>query len=206
MSVKVHEAYSLDSSQHRLLWWDDFLGDQIQDEWRTSGASVAVVDQQTGGIVRLTTGAVNGNTAFIDWSNIRSLLVSKKVSIEFRVKLTQTNAVNLLLQLNFDATDRIYFRYDTDAPDTNWILVVRDGGGITTGDSGVLPDTSYHIFRIECFPTGEVHFYIDGVECANSPVTANITALHLQPKPYLQTREDVAKSADIDYVVVRQEI
>ena len=93
MSVKVHEAFSLDSFQDRLLWFDDFHGDQLQDEWRVAGAaggSAVVVDAQPSGIVRITTDTDLNDTWFIDWADIRSLLVSKKASMEVRVKLTQT--------------------------------------------------------------------------------------------------------------------
>lgn len=211
MSVKVHEAYSLDSMQHRLLWWDDFLGDQVQDEWHSTGSgggSTVVVDAQTGGIIRITCGATNGFNWRVLWNDIRSLLVTKKVSMEIRAKLTQINAVQINLQLLFDANNRILFYYDS-ATNANWQIVTRDGGISTSSNSGIATDTDYHIFRIECFPTGQVHFYIDGVETTNSPSTTNIpddATDYLQPYLQIITLEDVAKSMDIDYVVVRQEV
>ena len=58
MSVKIHESYCLDSQQTSLCWFDDFLGDQIQDEWTSTGdagGTATVVDAQTGGVVRITT-------------------------------------------------------------------------------------------------------------------------------------------------------
>jgi len=209
MSVKIHEAYCLDSTQDRLLWFDDFLGDQVQDEWRISlvgGGTLVVVDQQTGGIVRLTspTNATN-DSATLDWGDIRTLLVSKKITIEYRAKASTNTQINVELRLRFDVNNHISFFYDRVMAG-NWLIVCRSGGVATTPDSGVALDTDYHIYRIECFPTGEVHFYIDGTETANSPITTNIPASYLQPYIHLETKEAAQKTFDIDYVVVRQDI
>ena len=208
MSVKTHEAYSLDSQQDRLLWFDDFLGDQLQDEWAstiTGGGAVAVIDAQTGGIVRLTTGALNGNDTTINWGNIRSLHVDQKVTFETRVKIATVTAINSQIGLVFDANNSIIFIESGG----DWLIRTRDGGASTQPNSGVSLDTDYHIYRIEAFPTGEVHFYIDDAEVTNSPNITNIpddAADFLQPILFIETTEDVAKTMDIDYVVVRQEI
>lgn len=211
MSVKVHEAYSIDSFQDRLLWWDDFLGDQLKDEWNTlidGGGAVDVIDAQTGGIVRLTTAATTGLDVTINWRTFRSLLVSKKVTMEVRLKLVDTLTDRLdRISLYFDAGNRILFFMGG----ANWFIYCFDGGASTSFDSGVGPDTSYHIFRIECHTHGasHVHFYIDGDETDNSPITTNIPddgIDYLQPWVQVHTGENVAKSIDIDYVVVRQEI
>lgn len=208
MSVKVHEAFSLDSFQDRLLWWDDFLGDQLKDEWNSAGdagGSALVVDAQTGGIVRITTNNVTDEDWRIDWQNYRSLHVTKKVTMEVRLKMTQTANLGANVALYFDLSNRILF-YESG---NNWFISCRDGGASTNVDTTQALDTNYHIFRIECFPTDEVHFYIDGAETVGSPITTNIpddAGDFLQPYLFLSTSEDVAKTMDIDYCVVRQEI
>lgn len=204
MSVKVHEAYSLDSMQKSLLWWDDFLGDQLQDEWRIGGTgTIAVIDQQTGGIVRLTSGAISGNTIRLYWSDIRTLLVANKVTLELRVKLNHNTNLTVGLRLHSTAVNEIYFLTTGGA---NWFINSILGGVPTSGDSGEALDTDYHVFRIECFPTGQVHFYIDGIETNNSPITTNIPVTPLQPEFSITTNENAAKSMDIDYIVIRQEV
>lgn len=214
MSVKVHEAFSIDSFQDRLLWWDDFLGDQIKDEWDITlvgGGTATVVDAQTGGIVRLTapTNATN-DAVTLDWGDIRSLLVSKKASAEFRAKASANTQINVEFRLRFDVNNHTSFFYDRVAAG-NWLIICRDGGVATSLDSGVALDTDYHVYRIECHTHGasHVHFYIDGVETGNSPITTNIpddATDYLQPVLYLDTKEAAQKTFDIDYVVVRQEI
>ena len=206
MSVKLHEAYCLDSVQDRLLFYEDFLGDSLRDLWLADGVgSSAVVDAVDGGVVRLTTGAATNNTYRIGWGNFNTLLVSKKVTFEARIKLSSvTNIITYFGLPNSAITNWVLF-YFAAAADTNWRIYTNDVGS-TGVDSGVLPDTSYHIYRVECFPTGEVHFYIDGVETANSPITTDIPSDYLIPYISIQTKEDLAKTMDIDYVVCRQEI
>lgn len=214
MSVKVHEAYSLDSFQDRLLWWDDFLGDQLKDEWdltTTLGGSGAVIDQQTGGIYRFTTGAAVNSVAYIDWNDIRSLLVSKRVAIESRFKINNTASIVAFMNLTFDGSNRIQIRYSTVSGHTSWHIITTDGGATTDQDSGVAIDTSYHIFRIECHTHGgnHVHFYIDGVECSNSPINTNVpddATDYLQPMLYVEARNNAVRQLDADYVVIRQDM
>jgi len=213
MSVKFHEAFALDSAQDHFWWNDHFLGDQLQDEWgvTVAGAGTAVVvDQQTGGIVRLTTGAVNGNTTHVDWGDIRSLHVDQRVSMEYRLKLNDLVNVLCFDYLMFGFNDCINFQYNS-AVDTNWQIRCRNGGGAgTVQDSGIVVDTDYHIFRIECHTHGSnhVHYYIDGTETANSPINTNVpdnAADYLQPRFWIQTSAGVAKSKDVDYCAVRQD-
>ncbi len=208
MSVKVHEPVCEDSAQDLYFWFDHFLGDQIKDEWRAAGTgSVAVVDQQTGGIAQITTGALTGNSYYIDWNDIRSLHVDQKVTMEARAKFSDDDSdIQGYFGLLHDSNDLIVFFWEDGEANIQYFC--ENDGARTKNDSGIARDTSNHIYRIECLPTGEVHFYIDGVECANSPITTNIpddATDFLQPHFRLWTRVDSAKSLDIDYVVVRQE-
>ena len=208
MSVKAHEAYCLDSAQDRLLFYDDFLGDSLRDLWAVSGTgSAAVVDAQDGGIVRVTSGATSGNQYLLNWGTIRTLHVNKKVTLEVRAKYSSGSELDTAIRLRYDANNHVSFFYDRAAPG-HWVIVCRNDTLTSAPDSGVLIDTDYHIYRIECFPTGEVHFYIDGTECANSPITTNIPSDagdYLEVYFEIETSEDVAKSMDIDYVVIRQD-
>lgn len=211
MSVqRSQEAVCLDSAQRRFFWFDHFLGDQLKDEWSSTGeagGSADVVDLQMGGVVRLTTGATTDDFYRIDWNDIRSLHVSKRVSMEVRAKANQSTFINLYLRLHYTGDTCIDFHY-TAGP--NWSIRCINGGAATIFDSGIALDTDYHIFRIECHLHGgnHVHFYIDDVEMDNSPITTNIpddAGDYLEPFLYIKTTENLAKSMDIDYVVVRQD-
>lgn len=213
MSVKSHEAFSLDSFQNQLFFFDDFLGSQLKDEWHEVGTgSAAVVDLQMGGIVRLTSGATTNDVYNISWSFTRSLHVDKRVSVEVRMKANQATYITINLQLRFDGDDRIYFQANEAVGGaTTWVISCVDGGATTGRDSGVALDTDYHIFRMEAHLHGgsHVHFYIDDVETDNSPIDTNVPddgGDYLQPYIIISTREDVAKSMDVDYVGVRQDV
>jgi len=61
--------------------------------------------------------------------------------------------------------DQIYFRFDTDVPDTNIQIISSIGGVDTTTDSGVAlaASTNYNL-RIEIDSSRKAHFYINNVE------------------------------------------
>ena len=210
MSVKFHEAFCLDSARRRFEFTDHFLGDSVRDLWRSTGdagGSAVVVDAQDGGVCRISTGATTNDDWRIDWGVIRSLHILKKVTMEWRMKAINSTYITLTTGLHFDGSNLAWFHCAHDASG-NWFIRCIDDGSSTNVSSGVAVDTDWHIFRIECCPTGEVHYYIDGAETANSPIITDIpsdAADYLQPYFSILTREDVAKSMDIDYIWVRQD-
>lgn len=209
MSYKLHEAVCFDSTKYRLNWRDDFWGDSVNSfEWASvidGAGSIAVVDAQDGGVVRLTTGNVTDNDTILFWGDKATLLASKQVSFETRVKLNHTTNISINFALFYDGTHFMHFRFDdVGFMDTTWKGRVRDPDSVTI-DTLITPDTDYHIFRFECIPSDELHFFIDDVEPAASPITSDIPTQHLQVWLNLRTKEDAVKSVDIDYVSVRQE-
>lgn len=213
MSVRVHEAVSFDTTQHRLDWRDDFWGDSLDAKWTstfTGGGTGAVIDAVDGGIVRLSTPTASDD-AELDWGNYRSLHVDKKVTAEARVRCNNgvVDTYRRIFWLWYDSQNYVGFAqngYDS----LDIYTFCEDDNVKTQADSGINVDANWHIYRIECFPTGEVHFYIDGVECANSPITTNIPSDagdYLQPYFAIFTNADTdpATSMDIDYVWWRQD-
>lgn len=217
MSVKLHEAFCMDSFMDRLLFFDDFHGDQIQNEWDShgnAGGSAVVVDAQTGGIVRLTSDTDIGDGWFLDWganpNEVRSLLVTKRVTMEFRCKVPTLANTTIRNRLLFDGDNFVEFEYDTAQGHTDWWIKCRDGGAETDLNSGVAVNTDYHIFRIECHThtANHVHFYIDGTQTANSPINTNVPddpTDYLMPWFAVITRTTAARTMDIDYCYIRQE-
>jgi hypothetical protein len=209
MSALVHEALSLDSLKKQLFWDDDFEGDSIKSHWVAGGdGSATVVDGEAGGIVRLSTTATDLELIEFDWGNISSLLVTKNVSYEVRVRLNHLTSVDHYIYLRSDAS--AYFRWRFSVLDTNWMIYARDAGTSTEEDTGITPDTDFHLFRIDCHTHGgsHAHFYIDNVETANSPISTNIpddSVDYLRPYLLIQTRQNSIKTMDVDYVAVRQD-
>lgn len=209
MSVRFHEAVSFDSTKYRLDWRDDFWGDSLDAMWRSSiggGGTMAVTDAVDGGIVRIGTPTAS-DSSILYWNDIRTLHVNKRVSFEARVRDNGgvTDTYRQIRMYN-DGDDYIGFYHNQDS-DNIYILSRKDATQ-TALDSGIDVDTAFHVYKIECFPAGEVHYYIDGVETANSPITTNIPDdVYLQPYIAIisSADSDPATSMDIDYVYVRQE-
>lgn len=200
--LRYHDAMSLDSARRRFFFLDDFLGDQLQDLWReviVGAGTLAVVDSQTGGVLRFTTGAVTGDRITLDWNHTYSLLVSKNVDIEFRLKMNTLTTVSNFVEIHNVAGNRIGFT--TGA--VNWQIRTIDVGS-TSFTSGIAVTANYVTLRMECKPTA-IHFFIDGVETANSPITTDIPTVHLQPRIRFSITANVARGFDLDYIVISQE-
>lgn len=189
----------------RSMFYDDFFGQTLKDEWLlfTSvgppAASGALIDGLDGGVYRLSSGALLGNTARILWNYIRSLRAAKNVVIEVYARIGQVSAnQEILLSLLYDGSNRIEFRFvDTLSYRT------RSAGAWTTVASGWAIDTvSFHRFRVEC-SSSRVVFTVDGGN--RGEITTNIPVSFLQPYLESSTNENVNKDLEIDYVIVSQD-
>jgi len=70
--------------------------------------------------------------------------------------------------------DQVFFRYDTDVPDTNWQIISSIAGTDTTTDSGVaLAALTEYQLRIEIDSDRKAHFYINNVEIYISSALTN---------------------------------
>jgi hypothetical protein len=207
--VRVHEARCLDSLQSQFFFKDDFIGDQLQDIWNSQGdvgGSAVVVDGETGGVVRITTDGDTNDDWQINWGNTQILLASKRCSFETNIKLNSITQVLVFIVVENNGSNRLFsFTYDSST-DTNWQIQCINTA-TTEADTGIAVDTDAHIFRAVCHTHGSahVHFYIDNVETANSPITTNVPVAYGEPVLYLLTLENVAKSMDVDYVSIRQD-
>ena len=210
MTSLVHEAFCLDSLQNQVLWFDDFEGDQLKDHWvlgLSAGGSGAVVDGVDGGICRLTTHVDPNDYAELFWNDVRSLTVAKKVCMEVRMKLGSASnilgycflmsAADWLNYLMIGANTNLY---------ANWFFRSRSDGVTTEVASTIAIDVNWHIFRIVAHTHGanHVHYFLDGAEFANSPISTNVPSVYLQPRPYTQALIG-ANSIDIDYVYICQD-
>ena len=87
--------------QMEEIWWDkdDFFGDSIDDRWSQNGSgggSAAVLDEGTGGVLRITTGSSDDDYWQVKWGDIRTLYAVNEVALEFKAKLeTAVVAFNL---------------------------------------------------------------------------------------------------------------
>jgi hypothetical protein len=209
----VHEPYGFDSMQEQLFEYDDFLGAVLDDRWLSTGdagGSAVVIDAETGGIVRITTDGDDNDEWFVTWNTVRGMLLTKNVAIEARLKVATITSVTALLRLWSSGTLRMAIGIDTDSNGTNYIIFSQDAVDYEIQDSGIAFDTDEHILRIECHTHGgnHIHFFIDGVETDNSPLSTYIpdgATDYLEAQFLVQTRTTSARTMDVDYVGVRQD-
>jgi len=206
--VKSHEDFSINSWRNQLLWWDDFLGDRVQDEYSIggdAGGSGVVVDGETGGVIRITCDGDDGDDYQIFWGNYTTIINTKLPKFEARVKLETASNISVDF-LGFYGTlnsSRAMFWCNTDV-DANWHFQTRDAAGQTNTDTGIALDTSYHIFRISFISSTQVLAYIDGTEEADH--STNIPTDHMFIDLKIGTEENATKYVDMDYWVVAQDI
>ena len=210
MAQVEHAPFCLDSLVDYVEDGDDFWGDSLDARWDASGSaggSIVVVDGVDGGVIRVTAPAGEGNGCTLNWKVVRSLHVNKRLIIEFRARLVQTTTTQVRLSARRDSSNRMNFYYNVTI-DAFWHIVNTNNDSSTDLATLNAVDTDWHTFRIECSPT-EIHYYIDGVECSNSPITTDIpadAAYYLEPHVWVSTRSSVEdKSLDIDYIWWRQE-
>jgi hypothetical protein len=208
--ARVHEARGLDSLQTQFFFRDDFIGKQLQDIWDedgSAGGSSAVVDGETGGVVRLTTDGDDNDFWYIHWGNILSLSLANHIAVEIKAKAGDPDNAYYYLYLIEGATGNNWITLRTDGT-ANWKLVSRKAGSTSsTLDTGIAVTTDYVILRIELHTHGSdhAHFYIDNVETANSPHSTDIPASYLEPRLQVYNYEAQVNTFDIDYITVKQD-
>lgn len=215
-----HEAYCLDSLHHRFYWRDDFEGDSIKDEWTqtiTGTATAAVLDGVDGGAVRLQTLA-NGDQIKLDWTN-ESLHPNLLTAFECRYRQdSYASGRYNYMGLYKSAVTRILRFYVNPGSPAQLAFRVHDVNGQNNQDTGIDPIADqWYVLRFEVHSPelyqtqvgGHVHFYVDGLECENSPQDCyfqgvpGTTRTH-QPFCTLYTNQNVTTNLDLDYMEVKE--
>ena len=204
MSVhKFHDALSFDSLKTRFYFEDDFLGAVVLPIWISAAAGTGDVlpfGARPGGVVRIRCGSSGGNITTMNWGGVRILLVSKKVVMECRSDHSSAD-IGTFIELRHNDSNRIYIRWDTSIPDTNYQLFCVNGGVPTQVDSGILADSEFHIFRIET-TTDTVKFYIDGALVGT--IVTNIPSDYLEPQFLVSNEGAGRKNNQVDYITIVQ--
>jgi len=211
--VRFHEAECIDSQSSHLFGFDDFWGDSLDARWNVStvgGGSVAVVDGIEGGAVRLSALTnVTSDRADINWNTIRTLKALKHLCFEVRFRQSSTNNVTIYIGLSNTGTQHMDFRCEGGG--ANYRIRTNNEGAGNNFDSGIPLTTDWIRLRMECHTHGgnHVHYYVNGVETSNSPISTLIPFDSDDPLQIwitLLTKDTNPKTLDIDYVTWRQDI
>lgn len=210
----------------RVKHSDDFLGDVVTDpdSSATENSGSAAVDAgAASGVLRLTTGAADGNrtswTHGLNWqandggplqfeTRIKSVtaITARAYFVGFTDTLAATTLENPIEQsgttITSTATNAVGFMYDTASTNDTWHLVAvnadTDSAAVNTGLAPAAAGT-WQTLNVQVDTDGDAVFTIDGVEVgriANSVAVAT----SLTPIVHIETRSAAAVSVDVDYV------
>lgn len=198
-------------SPTRVVFFDDFLGDVVADQWAftegtdSSTSDGAILSGVVNGVYRLTAGDSAG-TAAADQAQLNSYLQWKAntggLAMEARVKLAAITTVTCFIgltdtlaletpiesaasadTLTTTATDAVGVMFDTRMSTDKWWLVgVANDVDATAQNSGVAPvAATYETWRIEVSLTGAATFYRNGVQIGATMTGAVTPTVLLTP-------------------------
>ena len=195
--LRVWESLLLDNA----YFIDDFMGDSLDAKWtdNAESGSLALLDNRNGGVLGIVTGAGGGDSHSVDWNDIRVFQQSKNPMFECRAKEVDAAGMEIHVGLWRDANNYIgWFGRQGE----NFYAHSYDAGAPEITDSGVAVDTSWHRFSFIVSAT-DVKFYLDGTLEATH--TAEIPSGYLQPRLFVLSTPAVAKTLEVDYVLVQQD-
>ena len=212
--------------QGSVALMDDFLGDQIQDEWQQSsdGGATFVIVAAADGVVVGTTAAGNDNR--LDLAH--NLNWQPQLATIFEARLYINNAATVCVMAgltdavsegalalpyanaagrNLVANDCALIGYDTDdAVNTNWTGLSANGGvaGTVRDLTDAPTANTYDVLRIELDVAGNAAFFVNGVPRSYEALAVATTA-NLTPFIGIMNRAAViTRAVRVDYVYVSQ--
>lgn len=206
-----HGSQILLPSTSSVSFFDDFIGDLVQDEWGfvegtdSATSAAAILAGGIGGVLRLTTGdAGTGYAADAEQMNMALQWQASNggLFIEARLKLsaittcyafigfTDTLALEAPIvsassanTLTTNATDAVGFMFDTNmTADTWWLTGVANDVDATAQNTGYAPVAdTYAKFRIEIDSEGAASFFYNGIQVGTKMTGAVTPAADLTP-------------------------
>lgn len=158
--------------------------------------------------VRFTTGGSTGNEAGIQGNqltlrtgrNMRHLFwgqLGSTANVRQAMGLTDQASVVTMVSADNPAGNYAYFRFSTDAGDTTWRCITKDGTTQNIGNTNVTADTNGHKFEIrENTSAATWTFYIDQAEVCSLSSNLPSASTNMTSVIGLETRTGSAKSMD----------
>lgn len=210
---------------------DDFLGKTLSTVWNANTGSdgscaAAIHADQSGGAVRLTTGAGSTHTEAVNGANIvgdRNFLVSNGGLVsEWRAgKISALTSQSIYLGLTdadtltapftltgttvtANATNGAGFLQDAAATggSANLNAVAVNAGGspqVVNLGSAVIDTAAFHLYRVEIDALGNAIYFIDGVQVASIALAVAITSLLAPIMNMFSEATAASATLDADY-------
>ena len=183
---------------------DDFVGDSLLPNWNSvvsgNGSLVSMTTNELGGAISLISGNAAGRFAQLNFGGFQILSVSKNIS--FFCRFQYKNTANSFSEISIRAgiNNRIRFHKSGNA---NIFFSTHSGGTETSIDTGISPDTDYHLVEIKSVNNGSsVSFYYDNILKATS--TTNIPTTNMEIFLYQETLSSNIRTLNIDLIDIRQ--
>lgn len=214
-----------------IQFYDDFLGDVIDDAWSAAEgndaqAIIATINAQAGGVVRLVTGdtavvaeSAQSLTHGLNWKAnqgglylaARIKLVTSVADVCVNVGFTDTLATTTLEEpitisgttITTNATDAVVFVYDTAQTNDNWHCQgVKADADTAIANTGVgVTADAWVLLEIKIDTAGTAEFYIDG-QLKHTAANAVTVTTSLTPVVTAMARTTASKTLDVDYIFV----
>lgn len=181
------------------IFYDEFFGDSVDAKWRSTGTGTPTfaMQNQTNGVVRMTTSAASSDTAQLDFGQLKVISADTKPLFTAQLK-TDSNSSSWAISLTFDNNNKIWLGKFSN---TQARIIVSDNGVHTVGTFTITtPHTTMQQWQFEV-RDGVVAAYENGV--AKSTITATLPTEGLEPTIVITTSETSAHYMDLDYVDIR---
>lgn len=186
----------------------------------SASGSATTGDANSPGVAELGTVATTNGISVIGVSGVSNVLLADTAYFQTRVKVNRlsTTGDNYALTMGWcdnskatttECTDGVWFGYTDTGSTPNWSINTdsnRGGGGSSVNaDCGIaVAATTWTKLRWVYDVATGVHFYVNNVECSNSPITTQLpTATGRETQPYFirinKIAGTTASNLDIDY-------
>ena len=216
--VSTGSAQSASNANAQIVMVDDFVSNNKQDgiygiyQWYDQQTFSTDVSSTAGhpGVITLTTdpGSADVNQLQIGFNNGAPLdnsfvLGGGTLTMQMLIQIPVLSVVGQRFTVSFGIgtgdgsnvtsvqPDGVYFTYSDNVNTGRWVINSSASSANTTANTTSTVDTSWHMYKIIVNAAAtSVSFYIDGVQVANSPLSATIPTVN-PLTPYL----NIIKSA-----------
>lgn len=233
-SFKPGNDYRISHPVKYTTFFDDFLGKQLDtNKWNqltgSDGSCAAAYNAQTGGVLRLTSGAGSTHTVAVNGAQITgglNFLASQGIRCEADVgKISALTSQNIFIGLTDATTLKAPFTISGTTftgNDTNAVGFVEDsaatgaaaklnavainaGGAVQSVNLGIDIDTAAkHQYRVDVNELGNATFYVDGVQVATIAAAVATTAVLAPTVEMFSNATSASQTLDVDYVLTEQ--
>lgn len=216
---------SLVTCRNRVEFFDDFLGDLIEDGWNqqadTGGTVALATSPVMCGAVKLTTDTTDDDTIMIahelNWKASQGLVFECRIKTDVvttlglfvgltDAKVETSPALPVTRQTTVSvktATDCVGFCFDTDSTtDVLFGTGVKADTIIADQGAATYAADTWYVLRIEISTAGAASFYVDGTQIGATTANAVTTTVALTPYIGMANRGAAAHVTTVDYVYV----